>query len=102
MTSTSKGIRNVLKGLKLLKGEVEKTEVRNLERMVVGKTEHDGCWYAAKSLEDKVVKGEKIGEVRDFFGETLSEYCAEEEGLLLYLVTSLAITTGDPLFAIGV
>jgi len=32
----------------------------------------------------------------------LGEYKAEEDGVLLYVVTSLAITTGDPLTAIGV
>lgn len=98
----TKGVKNVLRGFKSLVGDVEEKEVRNLNRMVVGTTEHDGCWYPNKQLEDKVTKGEKIGEVRDFFGMTLSEYHAEEDGLLLYLVTSLAITTGDPLFAIGV
>ncbi|MEQ8425207.1 MAG: hypothetical protein RIA63_10895, partial [Cyclobacteriaceae bacterium] len=58
--------------------------------------------YPFKSLEDRVKKGEKLGEIRDFFGKVLSEYKAEEDGVLLYLVTSLAITEGDPLTAIGV
>ena len=47
-------------------------------------------------------KGQKLGEIRDFFGTVKAEYLADSDGIVLYLVTSLAILTQDPLCAIGV
>ena len=93
---------NVLRSLEVLQGKVDNEEVTFLKKMAVMTAGHDGCWYSFKNLEDKVKKGEKLGEIRDFFGTVLSEYKAEEDGILLYVVTSLAITQGDPLTAIGV
>lgn len=94
--------RNVLRSLGVLDGKVNSTEVTYLKKMAVMTAGQEGCWYAFKNLEDKVKKGEVLGEIRDFFGNVLGEYKAEEEGVLLYVVTSLAITKGDPLTAIGV
>lgn len=93
---------NVLRSLEVLEGKVNSTEVTYLKKMAVMNAMHDGCWYAFRKLEDRVKKGEVLGEIRDFFGNVLGEYKAEEDGVLLYVVTSLAITTGDPLTAIGV
>ena len=73
-----------------------------MSKMTVTTANEEGCWYPSRKLEDKVKKGEKVGEIRDFFGNVLRQYRAEEDGLILYLVTSLAITPGDPLLAIGV
>lgn len=93
---------NVLRSLDVLDGEVKTSEVTFLKKMAVMTAEQEGCWYAFKKLEEKVKKGDKLGEIRDFFGNVLGEYKAEEDGTLLYVVTSLAITKGDPLTAIGV
>lgn len=73
-----------------------------MEKMSVITAQEEGCWYPCKNLEDKVSQGEKIGEIRDFFGNRLREYVADHDGILLYVVTSLAITAGDPLAAIGI
>lgn len=93
---------NVLRALGVLTGEVISHKVTFLKKMAVIVAEQEGCWYAFKKLEEKVKKGDTLGEIRDFFGNVLSEYKAEDEGVLLYVVTSLAITKGDPLAAIGV
>jgi predicted deacylase len=94
---------NVLRSLGVLAGDPKVEEhVSFLSKMTVTTANDEGCWYPTKKLEDKVRKGEKVGEIRDFFGNVLSEYKADEEGIILYLVTSLAITPGDPLLAIGV
>jgi predicted deacylase len=53
-------------------------------------------------LDEVVKKGQKLGEIRDFFGTVKAEYFADSDGIVLYLVTSLAILTNDPLCAIGV
>lgn len=96
-------VKNVLRSFAVLAGDVKSNpDVQYMERMSVLTAEDEGCWYAFKQLEDRVKQGEKMGEIRDFFGNTLSEYFADTDGILVYVVTSLAITKGDPLAAIGV
>lgn len=97
------GIYNVLKHLGTIDGSPEEhSDVIHLEKMAVVKAADEGCWYPSVKLNETVKQGDKLGEIRDFFGNTLSEYTAEEGGVILYLVTSLAIMTDDPLAAIGV
>jgi len=95
-------VKNVLRSLATLPGAVEHAAVTYLDKMLVTTAVNEGCWYPAVKLEDQVKKGQKLGEIRDFFGTTLSEYHAEGDGIVLYLVTSLAITANDPLCAVGV
>ncbi len=95
--------QNVLRSFGVIGGKVNsEAKVSFLSRMAVMTADHEGCWYPARKLEDTVKKGDTLGEIRDFFGNVLGEYKAEADGVLLYLVTSLAITKGDPLTAIGV
>jgi predicted deacylase len=76
--------------------------VEYLDKMLVTTATEDGCWYPWVALEDQVTKGQKLGEIRDFFGTVKAEYFADSDGVVLYLVTSLAILTNDPLCAVGV
>lgn len=95
-------VRNVLRSLEVIPGAVEQHQVAFLEKMLVTTATVDGCWYPAVQLEDKVKKGQKLGEIRDYFGVMQAEYFSDSDGIVLYLVTSLAITANDPLCAIGV
>lgn len=96
-------VRNTLRGLGVIEGTfVRHEDVKYLDSMQVLTAQHTGCWYPSKELGEEVASGEKLGEIRDFFGEVLSTYYAERGGILLYVVTSLAIVTGDPLCAVGV
>jgi predicted deacylase len=97
-----RAVKNVLIYLECLEGTlVEYPGIQFLDQMHVVKAADEGCWYPTKKLEDPVQKGEKIGEIRDYFGKRLSTYHAPASGRILYLVTSLAITEGDPLAAVG-
>lgn len=94
---------NVLRHLGTLADAPTRYEnLTTLTKMIVTVATEEGCWYPTRKLEDQVKKGDKLGEIRDFFGKVLAEYRAEEDGILLYVVTSLAIVKGDPLMAIGV
>lgn len=95
-------VNNVLRSLGTIPGTVQLHQVTHLDKMLVTNALDEGCWYPAVKLEDSVTKGQKLGEIRDFFGTTLSEYHAEADGIVLYLVTSLAITVSNPLCAVGV
>ncbi|MBN7816772.1 succinylglutamate desuccinylase/aspartoacylase family protein [Algoriphagus pacificus] len=95
-------VLNVLRSFEVIPGEVQHSNVEFLDKMLVTTATAEGCWYPAVHLEQRVIKGEKLGEIRDFFGKVKAEYFADADGIVLYLVTSLAIMENDPLAAIGV
>lgn len=95
-------VMNVLRGLEVLPGKAVQHAVEFLEKMLVSTATADGCWYPTVALDEVVKKGQKLGEIRDFFGQMKAEYFSESDGIILYLVTSLAIQANDPLCAIGV
>ena len=96
-------IYNVLRYLKVLPGEAEKRH-RDIKRITEGEyldADYSGRWYAFVGREDSVKKGQKIGEIRDLFGNVLKEYYAEYDGVVLMVVSTLAIKEGDPIIAYG-
>jgi predicted deacylase len=96
-----KGVRNVLKHLGLLEGASEDLgPVVKSPGMIGIEAGQAGCWYPAVKAGATVARGQKLGEIRDFFANTLGEYFAAQDGLVLYVVSSLAINAGDPLAAI--
>jgi uncharacterized protein len=60
-----------------------------------------GYWHSRVDVGDEVAAGAKLGEVRDAFGTVLLSVEAPIGGVVLFLVTSLAMNAGDPLLAIG-
>lgn len=96
-------IYNLLRYLRLLPGEAQK---RRQEALRITRGEYldadaDGRWYACVNREDKVCKGQKLGEIRDFFGEVLHEYYAEFDGVVLMVAAALAVKKGNPIIAYG-
>ena len=63
--------------------------------------DESGLWHPAVTTGDTVKKGQRLGALRDFYGETLKEYFAEADGFVLYLCEGLAIRAGDFLVAYG-
>ena len=61
----------------------------------------DGAWYPAVALGDPVRKGQKVGEVRDILGQPLQEIFSPADGVVVYLIVSLAVKGGEPLLSIG-
>jgi len=76
-------------------------EVEYIEKMNSLNATETGCWYPAVKPGQKIGKNENIGGIRDFFGNTLAEYNAPSDGKMLYVVSSPAINTGDPIVAWG-
>lgn len=58
-------------------------------------------WYAFVSREDKVHKGQKLGKIRDLFGNVLHEYYAKLDGVVLMVVATLDIKKENPILAYG-
>ncbi len=65
-------------------------------------SEHRGCWYPAVRAGDQVREGQLIGVIKDYWGDTLTEHRAPADGVVLFVVTSLAINPTDPLVGVGV
>ncbi|MCF2625974.1 succinylglutamate desuccinylase/aspartoacylase family protein [Fusobacterium perfoetens] len=61
-----------------------------------------GCWYPCVKLEERVKKGQKIGEIKDVFGKTLAEYYSDFDSIILFMTTSLAINKDDPIITYGI
>jgi predicted deacylase len=66
------------------------------------RAEHAGCWYPAVGIGETVRRGQRVGLIKDYFGNLVAEYSAPADGMVLLLATSMAMNAGDPLFGIGI
>lgn len=60
-----------------------------------------GYWHPSVEVGMRVEKGTVVGEVRDAFGKVLERAIARLDGVVIFLVTSLAMNQGDPLLALA-
>ena len=96
------GVLNVLKYLDVIDEAAEQLcEVTYIDRMSGLNATADGCWYSSVVHGQKVEKDEKMGEIRDYFGNVLEEYFSPKAGVVLYTASSLAINIDDPIIAVG-
>ena len=72
-----------------------------LQEVVYLDSDLDGCWYACADIREKVEKGQRIGYIRDIFGNVIKEYYAEFDAVVLYVAISLAITKGTRIITYG-
>lgn len=88
-------VRNVLRHLGVIGGAMEPRqhtpmEVTNL-LYAYSKLDRKGCWYPAIDMEKPFKKGDKLGEVKDFFGNILDTTYAECDGIGLYMYGMMPI-----------
>ncbi|HEX5827278.1 MAG TPA: succinylglutamate desuccinylase/aspartoacylase family protein, partial [Candidatus Limnocylindrales bacterium] len=60
-----------------------------------------GYWHPAVEVGERLSAGTVVGEVQDAFGGVLERPQAPMDGVVIFLVTSLAMNTGDPLLALA-
>ncbi len=60
-----------------------------------------GYWHPAVGVGDRVPAGAVVGEVQDAFGAVLERPLASMDGVVIFLVSSLAMNAGDPLLALA-
>jgi hypothetical protein len=60
-----------------------------------------GYWHPAVVVGDRVAAGTVVGEVQDAFGAVLERPEAPMGGVVIFLVSSLAMNAGDPLLALA-
>ncbi|MFN8484434.1 MAG: succinylglutamate desuccinylase/aspartoacylase family protein [Anaerolineae bacterium] len=75
---------------------------RVLNEFVWMRASHDGLWYPAVNIGDTVVQGQQIGHIDDFLGNTVEVATSPVTGVVMFLVSTLAMNNGDPLLGIGV
>jgi predicted deacylase len=60
-----------------------------------------GYWHPAVEVGERIPAGKVVGEVQDAFGAVLERPSAPIDGVVIFLVSSLAMNAGDPLLALG-
>lgn len=60
-----------------------------------------GYWHPAVDVGQRVTRGTVVGEVQDAFGAVLERPEAPIDGVVIFLVSSLAMNQGDPLLALA-
>lgn len=61
----------------------------------------EGCWYPEIKAGDMVTTGQKLGEIKDLFGEVIETFYSKVDGVVLYMTSSLSVGKGTPLVAYG-
>jgi len=96
------GAFRVLRYLGMLPGAVELVQrPRWIDPSVVLTSPQTGTWHPSVSPDQHVNPGDVIGRVTDYFGETLATVTAPIGGVVLYVVASPAMSTGEPIGMIG-
>jgi len=97
------GFRRVLRAAGLVDTAAatpgHRTEV--LPRMVWMRSTTTGYWHPAVAVGDRVAAGSTVGEVQDAFGNVLERASAPIDGVVMFLVSTLAMNADDPLLALG-
>jgi predicted deacylase len=100
-TRLQEGTINVLKSIGMMEGAVEENESTFLSVFDWYRADQKGLWYPQIGIGDSVKVGDYLGEITDEFGESLVKFYSKTNGVVLFLVTSLAINENDPLLAVG-
>lgn len=96
-------ILNVLNYLDILKREnvtqnIIPSEINNA---VYLDALNDGCWTCFVNAGDEIVKGQKIGEVTDYFGNIIDTYYAEFDAVVLYNTVAFSVKKDTSIIAYG-
>ena len=94
-------VRNILRRIGTLPGDYttyEKTELAEFS----DDAPCTGCWYPEKQVGDWFRKGEKLGEIRDYFGRSLFTAFAPCDGVLIHQCASLNIIEKGPMVTYGI
>jgi hypothetical protein len=96
------GLHRLLRHLDVIPGGApEPVPFTLLERFLWLRSEHAGFWYPAVEVNEAVKAGQNLGCVKDCEGRVLQTAVSPADGVVLFIVTSLAINETDPLLAVG-
>jgi uncharacterized protein len=96
------GLRRLMRHLEMIPGGApEPVPFTLLERFLWLRSDQEGFWYPAVAVNDRVKAGQNLGCVKDYEGRVLQTALSPADGVILFLVSSLAINRTDPLLAVG-
>jgi uncharacterized protein len=95
------GVLRVLVHLGMRDGALEPRSTTALETFAWLRSEGRGLWYPAVAAGETVRVRQDLGVVTDLLGRPLQRVVAPIEGIVLFVVSSLAILVDDPLLGIG-
>ena len=97
------GLRRALRAAGLIDDAPDEPRrtTRRLGMDVWLRADASGCWMPGVEVGQAVEAGQRVGEVQDPFGRILQVVEAPIGGVVLFIVTSLAMNAGDPLLAIA-
>jgi predicted deacylase len=72
-----------------------------IPRRIYTASKFDGIFYPARKAGDFVTKGMKLGHVTNYFGDILQTIYAEDDGLLLMIITTPPINKDEDLTVIA-
>ena len=97
------GLRRLLRAAGLIDAApvtpAHRTEVLPTEAWM--RATSSGYWHPAVGVGDRIQAGTMVGEVQDAFGNVLERPAAPIDGVVIFLVSSLAMNAGDPLLALA-
>ncbi|MEW6523322.1 MAG: M14 family metallopeptidase [Bacillota bacterium] len=96
-----RGCRRVLAHLGLTDDPKPEATQAPLRKFIWMRSEHRALFYPLVAVGQEIEAGQKVGEMRDLFGNTVAELVSPDTGPVLFLATSLASSPGEPLLAVG-
>lgn len=98
----TRGVHRLMHFLEMTPGGApEPASFTLLEKFLWLRSEHEGFWYPAVGVNEKVKAGQNLGCVKDCEGHVLQNAISPADGVVLFIVSSLAINNTDPLLAVG-
>jgi predicted deacylase len=98
----TRGLDRLMRHLGMLDGEAPEAVPTSLfDQFVWARSEHEGFWYPQVAAGETVRAGQPLGCIRNAAGDVLQRATTPEQGIVLFIVSSLAINPNDPLFAVG-
>jgi predicted deacylase len=96
------GLSRLMRHLKMIPGGApESVPFTLLERFLWLRSDHEGFWYPTVAVNEAVKAGQNLGCVKDCEGHILQTALSPADGVVLFIVSSLAINRTDPLLAVG-
>lgn len=95
-------LTNLLRHLNVFKERAKTYPVNLVKKVSYLYGDENSCWQPLLSVGKRVQKGEIIGFLLNTLGEIIKTVQASESGVVLYFITSYAVTKGDLLCALAV
>ncbi len=92
------GVKSLLTSLGVYKGRKIKTYINEFQKLNIFYANNSGRWLPYVKPGQKVIRGQLIGEIKDFYDNILEQFYANDDAVVLCVINSLAINIGDSVY----